>query len=109
MAGRSRSHLGLLICSGDELSAFRHVDKSFKPAIIYVTLTQPNFISIKSSVQSTVTLDATLIDDPKVKVYKYSNANNVIEMVEPFQPQRAICLCTCLSCTIKRITIMALG
>lgn len=61
---------------------------SFKPAIIYVTLTQSNFASIKSSVQSTMTLDATLIDDPKVKVYKYSNANNVIEMIEPFQPQK---------------------
>lgn len=61
---------------------------SFKPAIIYVTLTQSNFTNIKSSVQSSMTLDATLIDDPRVKVYKYSNANNVIEMIEPFQPQK---------------------
>lgn len=33
-------------------------------------------------------LDATLIADPKVKVYRYSNANNLIKMIEPFQPQK---------------------
>ena len=61
---------------------------SYKPVITYITLTQSNFTALKSSIQSAMTLDATLIDDPRVKMYKYSNANNVIEMIEPLQPQK---------------------
>lgn len=61
---------------------------SYKPAIVYITLTKSNFDAIKASIQSTMTLDGTLIDDPKVKMYKYSNAKAAIEVIEPFQPQK---------------------
>lgn len=61
---------------------------TYKSVIIYVTLTKSNFDAIKATMQSSMTMDATLIDDPKVKMYRYSNANNVIEMIEPFQPQK---------------------
>lgn len=61
---------------------------SFDPAITYITLTKANFDNVKASIQSTMTLDGTLIHDPKVKMYKYSNANATIEMIEPFQPQK---------------------
>lgn len=61
---------------------------SYKSVIIYVTLTKPNFDSIKASMQSAMSFDSTLIDDPRVKAYKYSNSSQVIEMIEPFQPQK---------------------
>ena len=61
---------------------------SYKSAITYVTLTKSNFDAIKASMQSAMTLDGTLINDPKVKMYKYSNANAVIEVIEPLQAQK---------------------
>lgn len=61
---------------------------SYKSAIAYRTVTKSNFDAIKASITSSMTLDATLINDPKVKMYKYSNANNVIEVLEPLQPQK---------------------
>jgi hypothetical protein len=61
---------------------------SYKSAIVYVTVTKPNFDRIIAQIQSTMTRDATLIDDERVKFYQYSNANFVVEVVEPFQPQK---------------------
>ncbi|HTH54588.1 MAG TPA: hypothetical protein VL728_00995 [Cyclobacteriaceae bacterium] len=59
-----------------------------KAAIAYVTLTKDNFDAVKTLIQSSMSLDKTLVDDPRVKVLKYSGANTVIEMIEPFQPQK---------------------
>jgi hypothetical protein len=62
--------------------------QSYKSAITYVTLTKSNFDNIKASMQSTLTLDGMLINDPKVKMYKYSNSTVVMEVIEPLQAQR---------------------
>jgi hypothetical protein len=60
----------------------------YRSAIAYVTLTKGNFDQIIAQIQSTMALDATLIDDERVKLYKYSNADFVVEVIEPFQPQK---------------------
>ncbi|HTH54587.1 MAG TPA: hypothetical protein VL728_00990 [Cyclobacteriaceae bacterium] len=72
--------------SRDEMS-YRSFPK-FKSVVIYVTVLRATFDNIMSSVKSSFILDATLIDDPKVKQYKYSNVDTVLEIIEPFQPQK---------------------
>ena len=58
---------------------------SFDPALTYITLTKANFDNIKSSIQSSMVLDEMLLNHSKAKMYKYSNANVIIEMMEPLE------------------------
>lgn len=71
----------------DQLS-YKSPLPSHKSVIIYVTLAKSNFDAIRTSVESSMTLDETLIDDPRVKMNKYSSANAVVETIEPFQSQK---------------------
>lgn len=56
---------------------------SFDPAIEYITLAESNFDSVKSAIHSSMSLDEMLMDNSQAKMYKYSNADVVIEVMEP--------------------------
>lgn len=71
----------------DEI-AYKTVLPSYKSVITYRTLSKSNFDAIKASMQSSMTVGETLINDPRVKMYTYSNASVAIEVVEPLQPQK---------------------
>ncbi len=57
----------------------------FKRIVTYITLTKSNFDAIKSEIQSTMVLSRMIIDDPKAKMYLFSNDSINIELIEPFE------------------------